>query len=102
MSNTPSRPTQTTAQLSREAKWSLYLTLVYLIGWVIFAYLMPDGTGIFGFPLWFELSCLLLPVLFILISFAVLKTVYQEIDLDADLTSQTPHDSAQTGASHDA
>lgn len=100
----PNTPTQhrITTQLSREAKWSLYLTLIYLADWVVFAYFVPNGTGVFGFPLWFELSCLLLPMLFILISLAVLKTVYQEIDLDADLITQLPHNSDQTGASHDA
>lgn len=100
----PNTPTQhrITTQLSREAKWSLHLTLIYLAGWVVFAYFVPNGTGVFGFPLWFELSCLLLPMLFILISLAVLKTVYQEIDLDADLITQLPHNSDQTGANHDA
>lgn len=91
MSNTPpNRPTSLTTQLNREAKWSLYLTLFYLAGWVIFAYFMPNGTGVFGFPLWFELSCVFLPILFIVITLAALKAVYQDIDLDA------------TGDNHDA
>lgn len=81
-SPTPPHPTATTAQLNREAKWSIYLTLTYLAGWVGFAYFMPNGTGVLGFPLWFELSCVFLPMLFMIISFAVLKGVYQDVDLD--------------------
>ncbi|WP_066803291.1 YhdT family protein [Moraxella oblonga] len=72
----------TTRQLNREAKWSLYLTFIYLAGWVIFAYFLPNGTGLLGFPLWFEMSCIVLPILFILMSMATLKTVYKEIDLN--------------------
>mgnify|MGYP003585295955 CR=1 FL=1 len=89
-SNSP-KPTHTQSslnhQLNREAKWSLYLTLLYMAGWVIFAYFMPAGRGLLGLPLWFELSCIFLPLIFILISMAVLKAVYKEVDLDTDLTS---------------
>lgn len=78
----PNNPT--THQLNREAKWSLYLTVIYLAGWVIFAYFLPNSTGLLGFPLWFEMSCIVLPILFILISMVALKTVYKEIDLDTN------------------
>lgn len=85
---TPSPAQQATRrlnqQLNREAKWSIYLTLFYLVGWIVCAYFLPNGTGLLGFPLWFEMSCIFLPVLFTLISMAVLKAVYQDIDLDAD------------------
>lgn len=80
----PPKSTTNQPQLNREAKWSLYLTFTYLAGWVVFAYFLPNGTGILGFPLWFEMSCIFLPILFIIISMAVLKTVYQDIDLDAN------------------
>jgi len=35
----------------------------------------------------FKLSCIFLPLIFILMSMAVLKVVYKDIELDADLTS---------------
>ncbi len=92
MSGTPDKPTSSDSrhqpnhglsrQLNTEAKWSIYLTLLYMAGWVMFGYFMPNRTGVLGFPLWFELSCLFLPLVFILISMAVLKLVYQDIDLD--------------------
>lgn len=75
-------------QLNKEAKWAIYLTLMYLVGWVVCAYFVPNGTGLFGFPLWFELSCVFLPILFIVVSLAVLKLIYKEVDLDSDLTDK--------------
>lgn len=97
-SNSP-KPTHTQSslshQLNREAKWSLYLTLLYMAGWVIFAYFMPAGTGLLGLPLWFELSCIFLPLIFILISMVVLKAVYQEVDLDSELSNDLNHNTKQ-------
>lgn len=82
---TPKPNNPATKQLNREAKWSLYLTLFYVVGWVVFAYFLSTGTGLLGFPLWFEMSCIVLPIVFVLISMAVLKAVYQDIDLDANI-----------------
>ncbi|QIW16361.1 hypothetical protein A4G20_08440 [Pasteurellaceae bacterium RH1A] len=72
----------TNKQLNREAKWAVLLSLGYLVGWIIFAYLLPQGHGLLGFPLWFEMSCIFLPVLFILVALLVIKGVYQDIDLE--------------------
>lgn len=69
------------AQQHREARWALYLSAGYLLGWVGFAYFSPEGMGVFGLPLWFELSCIFLPIIFILLSIVVLKFVYQDIKL---------------------
>lgn len=88
LANSPNPPNTQTHQLNREAKWSLYLTLVYLVGWVVCAYFVPTGVGVFGFPLWFELSCVFLPILFVVVSLAVLKLIYKEVDLDSDLTDK--------------
>lgn len=69
-------------QLTREALWAVWLTLIYLLGWVGFAYFSPQGRGLLGFPIWFELSCIFLPVLFSLIATIVVKKVYKNIDLE--------------------
>lgn len=71
-----------THQLNKEAKWAVYLTLIYMAGWVVFAYFLPMDTGILGLPVWFEWSCVFLPIIFILLSLVVLKKVYQDVDLD--------------------
>lgn len=69
-------------QLEREVRWSLWLTLLYLVVWVCAAYLSPTGRGWLGFPVWFELACLYLPMLFILLTAMVIKWVYQDIALE--------------------
>lgn len=71
-------------QLAREARWALLLTLIYILGWVGFAYYSPQGRGILGFPIWFELSCIFLPTLFILFTVIVVKKIYKNIDLEAN------------------
>lgn len=71
-------------QLTKEARWAVFLTLIYLLGWVGFAYFSPQGRGIFGFPIWFELSCIFLPVLFSLVAAIVVKKVYKNIDLEVN------------------
>lgn len=70
-------------QLNREARWAFWLSLIYLIGWVAFAYFSPEGRGILGFPLWFELSCIFLPLGFTILVYAVIKSVYQNINLES-------------------
>ncbi|MGX2947673.1 YhdT family protein [Frederiksenia canicola] len=69
-------------QIMREVRWSLWLTLFYLAGWVGFAYFSPTGRGLLGFPIWFELACIYLPILFVLLTTIVIKTVYKAIDLE--------------------
>lgn len=69
-------------QLAREARWAWWLSLVYLAGWVILAYFTPATQGIFGFPLWFELSCIFLPLGFTLLIVVVIKMVYRDVNLE--------------------
>lgn len=74
--------TQRYKQAAKEARWALGLTILYVIGWCLCAYL-PKGTlGPIGFPLWFELSCIYLPILFIVVGYWIIKIVYQDISLE--------------------
>lgn len=66
-------------QILKEVRWALWLTLIYILGWAGLAYFVPSGRGILGFPLWFELSCLYLPLLFILLLSVVIKRFFQNI-----------------------
>lgn len=70
------------SQLNKEAMWAILLTLCYFLGWAVFAYLMPQGFGWLGFPLWFEWACIYLPLAFVGLVWIVVKTVYQDIPLD--------------------
>lgn len=75
-------------QLSREARWAVWLALVYLIGWIAFAYFSPAGRGLFGFPIWFELACIALPLGFTVIVYWMVKKVYQDIDLNKEQSNE--------------
>lgn len=70
------------SQAHREARWAFALTLVYLLGWVLTAYLPGNSPGITGLPRWFEFSCLWLPLFFILLCGLMIRAVYREVPLD--------------------
>lgn len=76
-------------QAAKEARWALALTVLYLIGWCLCAYLPQDGNGPLGFPLWFELSCIYLPVLFVVVAYWLVKIVYQDMDLEIESKKPT-------------
>lgn len=69
-------------QATREAKITLFLALLYVIGWCICAYLPTDTHGPLGFPLWFELACIYLPILFIVVCYWVIRIFFQDLPLD--------------------
>ncbi|WP_219367291.1 DUF997 family protein, partial [Enterobacter chuandaensis] len=52
-------------QAHKEARWALWLTLLYLAAWLVTAYLPDSAIGITGLPHWFEMACLLVPLIFI-------------------------------------
>lgn len=69
-------------QSNKEARWSLYLTIAYMLGWIISAYLPDNTRGITGLPLWFEWSCLIVPVIFILLCIMMVKIIFKDIPLE--------------------
>ncbi len=69
-------------QANKEAKLSLLLTLIYFAAWVISAYTVKDQTGFMGLPLWFELSCIMVPFGFILLCYIVVKKQFKNIPLE--------------------
>lgn len=74
-------------QANKEARWALGLTLLYLIAWLLAAYL-PDSTqGVTGLPHWFEMACLLIPLLFILLCWLMVRVIYRDISLEDDHAS---------------
>lgn len=69
-------------QANKEAKSSLWLTIIYLIAWLISAYYTSGRVGILGFPLWFELSCIIVPIGFILLCWCIVKFQFKNISLE--------------------
>ncbi|MBW7981794.1 YhdT family protein [Enterobacillus tribolii] len=72
------------AQAHREARWALWLTLAYLAGWIVMAYVPDSVQGITGLPHWFEMACLLLPLVFILLCWVMVRLVFRDIPLGGD------------------
>ena len=71
-------------QAAKEARWALWLTILYVIGWCVCAYLPKESAGPLGFPLWFELSCIYLPILFMVMAYWTVKILFQDIELEKD------------------
>ena len=71
-------------QANREARWALWLTIAYLVLWIVAAYVPNSLQGITGLPHWFEMACLLVPLVFILLCWAMVKFIYRDIPLEDD------------------
>ena len=71
-------------QANKEARWALWLTLLYLAAWLVTAYLPDSAIGITGLPHWFELACLRVPLVCILLCWALVKFIYRDIPLEDD------------------
>lgn len=69
-------------QAHREARWALGLTLLYLLAWGLAAYLPDSDIGVTGLPHWFEMACLLVPLLFIGLCWLMVRTVFRDISLE--------------------
>nr|WP_113865394.1 YhdT family protein [Brenneria salicis]NMN93171.1 putative membrane protein YhdT [Brenneria salicis ATCC 15712 = DSM 30166]RBP65252.1 putative membrane protein YhdT [Brenneria salicis ATCC 15712 = DSM 30166]RLM31746.1 hypothetical protein BHG07_04335 [Brenneria salicis ATCC 15712 = DSM 30166] len=69
-------------QAHREARWAFFLTLAYLLAWVLAAYLPDSAQGITGLPHWFEMACLLLPLIFTLLCWLMVRFIFQDISLE--------------------
>lgn len=73
-------------QANREARWAFGLTVAYLLAWCLAAYLPDNQQGITGLPHWFEMACLLVPLIFVLLSWLMVRVIYRDISLE-----DTPH-----------
>ncbi|MFV8987258.1 YhdT family protein [Serratia fonticola] len=69
-------------QANREARWALGLTLLYLLAWSLAAYLPDSNAGITGLPHWFEMACLLVPLLFIGLCWLMVRSIFRDISLE--------------------
>ncbi|PIJ51090.1 hypothetical protein BL250_11145 [Erwinia sp. OLTSP20] len=69
-------------QAHKEARWSFWLAVAYLILWALTAWLAGTQPGITGLPRWFELSCLWVPVLFMFLCWLMIRCVFREMPLE--------------------
>lgn len=71
-------------QAHREARWALFLTLFYLGAWIVAGYLPDNEPGVTGLPHWFELSCLVVPLIFIVLCWLMIRVIFRDIPLGDD------------------
>ena len=83
------------SQARREACWAIGLTLFYFLWWYLSAYGLASGQGslqslslVLGLPLWFLLSCIVGPCLFIVLCAVMVSCVFNDMPLDADVCHQ--------------
>ncbi|HKS34438.1 MAG TPA: YhdT family protein [Enterobacteriaceae bacterium] len=69
-------------QANKEARWALWLTLLYLAAWLAAAYVPSVNPGMTGLPHWFEMACLLVPLLFILLCWLMVRVIFRDIPLE--------------------
>ncbi|WP_158782017.1 YhdT family protein [Pantoea sp. BAV 3049] len=71
-------------QAHREARWSFWLAVAYLAAWSLMAWLPGNKIGLTGLPHWFEMACLLVPLLFIFLCWLMVRLVFRDIPLEDD------------------
>lgn len=71
-------------QAHREARWAFGLALAYMVAWLLAAYLPDSQQGITGLPHWFEMACLLVPLVFIGLCWLMIRVIYRDIPLGDD------------------
>jgi len=69
-------------QANREARWAFGLAVAYLIAWLMAAYLPNSQQGVTGLPHWFEMACLLVPLVFIVLCWLMVRVIYLDIPLE--------------------
>ena len=67
----------------REAAFCLLLTLLYFVAWYGSAYFIPEDLELWDLPLWFLLSCILMPLLFIGLCALMVDRLFVDIPLDS-------------------
>lgn len=82
----------------REALLSLGLAVLYMLGWWLSAYAVPANLMWHGWPLWFVLSCVFNPLLFIGLCAVMVRRYFKNLPLDACLTDTSTDEASVTAA----
>lgn len=72
----------------REALLSVGLAMLYMLGWYGCAYLVPADMTWHGWPVWFVLSCVFNPLLFVGLCALMIKRYFKVVALDVPLDGE--------------
>lgn len=68
----------------REALFSVVLAVFYMLGWTLSAYAVPAHIMLGGWPLWFVLSCVFNPLLFIGLCTFMVQRCFKAVSLETN------------------
>ena len=68
----------------REAVFSVALAVLYMLGWALAAYAVPAQIMLGGWPLWFVLSCVFNPLLFIGLCTFMVQRCFKAVSLETN------------------
>ncbi|MBO1518416.1 YhdT family protein [Oceanisphaera pacifica] len=77
----------------REALLSVLLAVLYMLAWWLSAYATPSHLTLGGWPLWFLLSCLFNPLLFVGLCVVMVRYCFNAVALSSK--SLNTHNLAQ-------
>ena len=79
----------------RESALCLLLPQLYFLAWYGTAYFIPEEIEFWDMPLWFLLSCILMPLLFIVLCGLMVDRLFVDIPLDSQPLDdkEPPHES---------
>lgn len=63
-------------QIKKEIIFSFSLTFFYFISWMIIKCIPDEYNGILNIPLWFELGCIYLPIIFNILCILIIKFIF--------------------------
>ncbi|MFD1007447.1 YhdT family protein [Oceanisphaera ostreae] len=75
----------------REALLSVVLAVLYMLGWWLSAYIVSPELTLGGWPLWFVLSCLFNPLLFIGLCVIMVRYCFKTVELDSPEPATSPN-----------
>lgn len=92
----------------REAVLSVGLALLYMLGWWLSAYRVSPELTFGGWPLWFLLSCLFNPLLFVGLCVVMVRYCFKTVVLDSpepvsspeSINCPGPQNSSNVASSH--
>ncbi|MDR9963883.1 YhdT family protein [Enterobacter cloacae subsp. cloacae] len=71
-------------QAHKEARWALWLTLLYLAAWLVTAYLPDSAMASPACLIGLKWPVCWYPLIFILLCWAMVKFIYRDIPLEDD------------------
>lgn len=64
-------------QIKKEIKFSIIITFIYFVTWIIIKFIPNKYNGILNIPLWFEIGCIYSPIIFNILCILIIKFIFK-------------------------